>query len=313
MMIRKLMNLTKKLLPGAREQETSSIWRLLYEMVHDLDDSLGFSARQTERAFAKQWHELPQGQALLSDAWFRENVDRILWEEEIQIRRDWFKDKWVLDAGCGNGRWSYGLARLGANVTAVDVNQSAIDATKDALKEFDVVKEFHASRLEDLLGILSSRKYDLAFCWGVLHHSRSFNRALDTLCNLVSEHGILYLYIYGRESLNYDDDVELFKKRVYYNTLPDEKSKHAFLLKASRNDPSKIHAVHDLYAPLVNRRLEFDYVKGFLQARGFGDVARTIDDSELFVRAIRTNSVQHYYENWILPKKKPPYWFYRYR
>lgn len=28
----------------------------------------------------------------------------------------------VLDVGCGGGRLSYGLTKLGANVTAVDIN-----------------------------------------------------------------------------------------------------------------------------------------------------------------------------------------------
>jgi hypothetical protein len=150
------------------------------------------------------------------------------------------------------------------------------------------------------------------FVGGVLHHCRSFNRSLNALSNLVSQHGLLYLYVYGRESLSYEEDLKLFKKRVYYNTLPDEKSKQAFLLEASHNDPSKLHAVHDLYAPLINRRLEFDYLKELLESRGFGNVRRTIDDTELFVRTIRGEAAQDY-ANWILPEKGPPYWFYRYR
>lgn len=281
-------------------------------MINDLDSSLDFAARQTEIAFSRQWEELAEGHALLSDDWFRTNVDRILWEEEIQVKPEWFKGKWILDAGCGNGRWSYGFAKLGANITAVDANQSAISATRKTLEKFDVEEEFHISRLENV-GQLLSRKYDLVFCWGVLHHCHSFNKSFDSLTKLVSDTGMIYMYLYGRDSLSYLDDLELFKKRIYLNSLPDEKSRLAFLLKMAGNDPSKLHTVHDIYAPLINRRLDYDYVRKFLESRGFGDVTRTIDHTELFVRAIRINAVRDYHEKWILPRRKPPYWFQRYR
>ena len=210
--------------------ETDVIYRLLYEMVHDLDGSLDFAVRQTERAFSNQWTNLPSGQALLSDAWFRDNVDMILSREEIQVAPEWFKGKWVLDAGCGNGRWTYGFAKLGANIVAVDVNESAVHAAEEAVQKFDVEKHFCVSRLEDVGRDLPRREYDLVFCWGVLHHCGSFTKALSSLTELVGRHGILYLYTYGRESLNYEQDIELFKKRLYFNTLPDDDSRSKFLL-----------------------------------------------------------------------------------
>ena len=39
---------------------------------------------------------------------------------------DWFAGKSVLDAGCGNGRWSTAFARLGAQVTAIDRDPNII-------------------------------------------------------------------------------------------------------------------------------------------------------------------------------------------
>jgi hypothetical protein len=50
----------------------------------------------------------------------------------------------------------------------------------------------------------------------------------------------------------------------------------------------KLHQAHDLYAPLVNRRLEFDYVKKVLKDHGFTDVIRTVKDTELYIRAVKT-------------------------
>jgi len=306
-----LRKLARRAIQGSND-ETDVIYRLLYEMVHDLDGSLDFAVRQTERAFSTQWSNLPSGQALLSDTWFRDNVDMILSREEIQVAPEWFKGKWILDAGCGNGRWAYGFAKLGANIVAVDVNESAVHAAKEALRKFEVEKHFRVSRLEDLGRDLPRREYDLVFCWGVLHHCGNFSKALSSLTELVGRQGMLYLYLYGRKSLNYEQDMLLFKKRILFNTLPDDDSRYEFLLREAHNNVSKVHNLHDLYAPLINRRFQFDYIRELLKTKGFGDVTRTIEDTELFVRAIKSGS-EEFYRIWALPKKGPPYWFHRYR
>lgn len=277
--------------------------------MHDLEDSLDLSSMKTYDAFSKQWKEHEEGKYLLSDPWFKDNVARILFEEEIQIKKEWFKEKNVLDAGCGNGRWTYGFAELGANITAIDISQIAIEKTKTAVKDHKVRKEFVVSPLETLSKSLSpTNKYDLVFSWGVLHHAKSFNKSLKEIIQYVKEDGILYLYLYGRESISYEDDIELFKERILYNSLPTEKDKIDFLLKKAKGNKSIIHNLHDIYAPLVNRRLEFETVKISLEDCGFKDIVRTIDHTELFIRALKGN-VSKYYENWLLPKKKPPYWF----
>ncbi len=71
-----------------------------------------------------------------------------------------------------------------------------------------------------------------------------------------------------------------------------------------------LHNQHDIYAPLVNRRLEYDYVKKAIEAQGFVDVTRTVDHTELFIRALK-GDVDGYRTRWLLPRARPPYWFQR--
>ena len=155
---------------------------------------------------------------------------------------------------------------------------------------------------------LPAKKYDLVFCWGVIHHCKSFNKSLKELLKFVKKDGILYLYLYGRDSLDYNTDVDLFKSRIMYNVLPTKEDKYKFLLKKARGNKDKVHNFHDIYSPLINRRLEYKYVKDFLKSEGFEDIVRTIDHTELFIRAIKGNA-KDYYKKYILPKKKAPYWF----
>lgn len=310
--IKKLYKKTNIFNPLKLKREIDTLYELLYKLTHDMENAVDLAAFQVQEVFANQWENLKEGKYLLSDPWFKENVSRILYEEEIQIKPEWFKGKNVLDVGCGNGRWAYGFAELGANITAVDINQIAIDETKKVIDSFDIKKEFYISPVESLSQNLPSKKYELVFSWGVLHHCESFYKSLNEIVKFVSPKGILYLYLYGRESLSYSDDIELFKERIRYNSLPTEKDKYKFLLRKANNDSSRIHNYHDIYAPLINRRFKFTQIEQILKSKGFEDITRTINHSELFIRAIR-NEASGYYKDWLLPKKQPPYWFQHHR
>ena len=50
--------------------------------------------------------------------------------------RDWLKGKWILDAGCGAGRFADVAAGLGAHVVACDLS-GAIDACRRTTKDHD--------------------------------------------------------------------------------------------------------------------------------------------------------------------------------
>lgn len=303
----KISYLLRRYKPGKIKRENDALYRLLYQLMHNKEEAITLSALQTQEAFSTQWKDLPTGNALLSDPWFKSNVSKILCEEELLIKPEWFHGKKILDAGCGNGRWSYGFAQLGADVTAVDVNSSALDATKEALQGFSSTKTFVHSSLEDLE--LPHKAYDLVFSWGVLHHCKSFNKSLDQVLKRVKEGGVIYLYLYGRESLAFNDDLELFKKRIAYNSLPTWDEKKKFLLEIAGGDQNKVHIVHDVYAPLINRRLEFGEVRDILQLQGFSHIERTIDHTELFIRAVKGS--RNLDQQWLLPKKSGPVWFQR--
>ena len=290
------------------EEELDGLYRLIFDASHDLTSALDFSATQTRTAFDHQWKTLDSGRFLLSDEWFKSNLTSIICDQETNINPDWFVGKSVLDAGCGNGRWSYGLAQLGAEVTIVDVNESAVDATVCALRELGVQPDAHVCSLEELNNHLASQRFDLVWSWGVLHHCSDFIKAFNSLQSLVKDDGVMFAYLYGRETLPYDIDLELFKERVRYNTLATQDEKQAFLMSKANGDYNQIHNFHDIYAPLVNRRFYWEQIEELFRTSGFEDIERTVSHSEIWVRAIKSNS-EEFKRNWILPKASPPYWF----
>ena len=141
--------------------------------------------RQTLASFDHQWGEFYEGDAMLSDAWFRENVERILTDELLCVDRSWFAGRTVLDAGCGMGRWTLGFLRLGCRVLSVDASERALGTLNAAMRDLapEAVAEGRLeTRRVDLLDLpadLRARRFDLVFSFGVLHHTGDTKGALD--------------------------------------------------------------------------------------------------------------------------------------
>lgn len=285
------------------------IFTALYELAHDVDRAPPFGANRTVEAFGHQWANLPTGKYMLNDPDFRAAVADIICDEEILLRHDWFKGKKVVDAGCGGGRWAYGLSKLGAQVTAVDANLSALEATKKALAN-DPHASFVHTRLEEVSDHLTNEAFDLVWSWGVAHHCTSFSEVIDSFAKLLKPGGILFVYLYGRESIPLGADVDLFKERLLYNYLPDQPARTAFLEQKAAVTGVDVHHQHDIYAPLINRRFDYDEIVRIPEPRGFANIERVKEHGEIWVQATlgEDDAVLLEYGN---PQPTAPYWFQR--
>lgn len=119
---------------------------------------------------------------------------------DLGLPREWFAGKLVLDAGCGSGRWSFALATLGARVVAVDLTDSGVSATRDALAPFPDCAVHQAS----LMNLpYPPETFDLVISWGVLHHTPSTRAAFARLVPCVRRGGTAYIMVYERTALRH--------------------------------------------------------------------------------------------------------------
>lgn len=271
----------------------------------------GLLRSQTLASFDYQWRELPEGGALVSDEWFVENVAKIISEELVCIRPEWFAGQRVLDAGCGTGRWTVGLLQLGADVVASDFSEHALERTQENVAALCTSEE--AARLTttraDLLELpddLAGERFDLVFSFGVLHHTGDTRQALANVAALTEQDGVLFLYLYGQRSLSKRTRASLAVQRAVLAPLPFGAKRRAIALLRPRSD---LHQVFDSLSPTINTRHTFAEVEQWLREDGFDDVVQTLDDSELFVRATRA---REQLEPFLLPLPERPYWFERY-
>ncbi len=119
------------------------------------------------------------------------------WLRDIQLPGDFFRDKLVLDAGCGSGRWTYAMASLGARVVAVDLTEAGVDITGRATAHLENVATLQAS-IFDLP--FQPQSFDLVVSWGVLHHTPNTKAAFERVAPLVRRGGQLYVMVYERHN-----------------------------------------------------------------------------------------------------------------
>ena len=120
------------------------------------------------------------------------------WLDEIQLPREYFKDKLVLDAGCGSGRWTYAMSALGARVVAVDLTEAGAEITHRATAQMDNVVVLQGSIFQLPFRPAS---FDLVVSWGVLHHTPDTKKAFARIAPLVKPGGQLYVMVYEKQNI----------------------------------------------------------------------------------------------------------------
>jgi ubiquinone/menaquinone biosynthesis C-methylase UbiE len=131
--------------------------------------------------------------------------DLQLFEESVELfyRRlklagfdlEWFKGKTCLDAGCGGGRNSIAMARLGANeVSGIDLGEKGL---ADARRRAQGLANARFEQASILAIPFEDEKFDLVWCAGVLMITADEERALDELARVVKPGGHLYLLVYA--------------------------------------------------------------------------------------------------------------------
>lgn len=106
----------------------------------------------------------------------------------------------VLDAGCGNGSSTLGIARLGALCVGIDLS-TGLEKVTEYLTESDrgLAALYVQGNLVD--APFAPETFDVVFSAGVLHHTPDTRRAFLALAPLVKPGGRFYVWLYRHERL----------------------------------------------------------------------------------------------------------------
>lgn len=114
-------------------------------------------------------------------------------KQEIQQKR-------VLDAGCGNGRYSRVALDYGAEVISVDLSH-AVDVAHNNLKHYEKAHIVQA----DLFHLpFKKETFDFIFSNGVLMHTGNAKKAFLGLVPLLAPHGKITIHLYHKGNIVYE-------------------------------------------------------------------------------------------------------------
>ena len=163
------------------------------------------------------------------------------------------KDANVLDAGCGNGRYTYAMQKMGANVDSIDISAEAIKQCKKINPKASIMS------VCDIMG-----QYDFILCYGVLHHTRHPRFGFLNLSKCLVPGGMLHVMLYSNEMNIYG------KLRKQFKALDQNgRVKLCEQLSLSGGD---IHGWFDALNPEFNFSYDRDEIVRWFKDEGFSNI-----------------------------------------
>lgn len=162
--------------------------------------------------FGKNWQRFLR---VLNDDRIRE-AERSLTD---MLGLDRLDGKLFLDIGSGSGLFSLAARRLGATVHSFDYDEQSVACTEELKRRYHPDDPNWTIERGDILDetyVAHSPKADIAYSWGVLHHTGNMWKALENTRGLVKEGGMLYIAIYNDQG--WKSSVWRALKRVYVSS-----------------------------------------------------------------------------------------------
>jgi len=111
------------------------------------------------------------------------------------------KGRRVLDLGCGSGVTACVFAEIGADVTAADLTQAAVEITRRAAEAWGV--SLRIARVDAEAMGFADGVFDHVFSWGVLHHTRDTEAAFREVTRVLEPGGTGLVMVYHKTSAIY--------------------------------------------------------------------------------------------------------------
>jgi 2-polyprenyl-3-methyl-5-hydroxy-6-metoxy-1,4-benzoquinol methylase len=137
---------------------------------------------------------------------------------------------------------------LDCKVTSVDISEGPCKLTQKNIPQAEVIM----SDLFKLQDTLKQRKFDIVWCWGVIHHTSNPKMAFEILTHLMHQNSIIHLYVY---SFNRGSKVKKLRKLLKIFSLKNRERIIRLLSKTGIIHGS-IHELYDALSTQINHEID---------------------------------------------------------
>ena len=110
-----------------------------------------------------------------------------------------WKNKNVLEIGCGIGTDAVNFAKAGADYTGLELSGESLTLAKKRFEMFGLTGDFILGNAEELQKVIN-KKFDLVYSFGVLHHTPSLKNALQSIRKICHDQTVFKFMVYARNS-----------------------------------------------------------------------------------------------------------------
>lgn len=111
-----------------------------------------------------------------------------------------WKNKKVLEIGCGIGTDAVNFARAGAIYTGIELSEKSLEITKKRFDTFNLKGKFYCGNAEDISEILPNDTYDLIYSFGVIHHTVNPSKVISSIKKYMHQDSLFKLMLYAKNS-----------------------------------------------------------------------------------------------------------------
>ena len=128
-----------------------------------------------------------------------------------------WKNKKVLEVGCGIGTVGINFTLNGADYTGVELSKESLEIAKKRFEVYNQSGKFYLGNAEELSSFVPIETYDLIYSFGVIHHSPHPEKIVSEIKKYMNENSVLKIMLYAKDSWkNYMIDAGLDQPEAQY-------------------------------------------------------------------------------------------------
>lgn len=113
---------------------------------------------------------------------------------------DRWKNKKVLEIGCGIGTTAVSFAQKNSEYTTIELSKKSLEIAKHRFDTYKLKGEFFHGNAEELSKIIPIKTFDLIYSFGVIHHTPNPDKVLSEIKKYMDNNSILKIMVYAKNS-----------------------------------------------------------------------------------------------------------------